>query len=147
MNTIINEFIGDYRFLSNFYFAPIIYEGIRYISTEVAYQAAKTLDTNTRIEMSNLKSSEAKRIGKTIPLRSDWETVKESIMYELCYKKFTEHKDLQKKLLDTGEAELIEGNWWGDTYWGVCRGIGENKLGKILMKIRNQIRNEQSEDK
>ena len=67
--------------------------------------------------------------------------VKTNIMYDICLAKFTQNQDLKEKLLKTGNAILIEGNWWNDTYWGVCNGIGENNLGKILMKIREELKN------
>ena len=136
----IDSFSEEYRWLSNFYHAPIVYNGVRYSSTEVAYQAAKAIDDDTRARFVGLNSSAAKRLGREIHLRSDWDIVKDKVMYDVCLLKFTTHDDLKQKLLATGERELIEGNWWGDTYWGVCNGIGKNMLGQTLMKIRSEIR-------
>lgn len=137
---MIDVFDGDNSFLSNFYYAPIVYEGVRYNSTEVAYQASKTLYDSDKKKFVGLTSPEAKRLGREIKLRDDWESVKDQIMYEVCWLKFSTHQDLKESLLATGDEELIEGNWWGDTYWGVCNGVGQNKLGKILMKIRSELR-------
>ena len=61
-------------------------------------------------------------------------------MEDICRAKFTQNEELKKKLIDTGDATLIEGNTWNDTFWGVCNGVGENNLGKILMKIREELK-------
>lgn len=132
----IKEFKGDYFFLSNFYPCSIEYEGIIYSSVEAAYQAQKTLDKNKRKSFSNLTASQSKQKGKRIELRHDWEDVKVPIMKTLVYIKFN-NKELREKLINTGDCLLIEGNWWGDTFWGVCNGVGENVLGEILMGARD----------
>jgi N-glycosidase YbiA len=133
----IDSFRGDYCFLSNFHPCKIQYEGIEYTSVEHAYQASKSMSWKIRKEIANLlKPGDAKRMGKNLLIRKDWDTVKLSIMKELVKKKFS-IPELQKKLLATGDAELVEGNWWGDDFWGVCNGRGENYLGKILMEVRN----------
>ena len=85
--------------------------------------------------------NKAKAKGRNVILRSDWEQIKNKIMYEVCYAKFTQNPELKEKLLLTGDEELIEGNTWHDTYWGVCNRRGKNKLGKILMRIREELRN------
>ena len=139
---MIDTFDGDNSFLSNFYYAPIVYDGVRYNSTEVAYQAAKSSDENDKKKFVCLTSPEAKRLGRKIKLRDDWDYVKDKIMYEICWLKFTTHQDLKEKLLATGDEELVEGNWWGDVYWGVCNGIGKNQLGKTLMRIRAELRSQ-----
>lgn len=136
----IDSFFGEYRFLSNFYISPISHDGIRFSSVEHAYQAAKTLDFGKRWEMSQIdQPGEVKRVGKALPLRPDWEHAKFLIMRELLVQKFVRYPDLRKKLLATNPAELIEGNNWGDTCWGVCMGKGENNLGKLLMAIRKEL--------
>jgi N-glycosidase YbiA len=133
----IDSFEGEYGFLSNFYPCRIYYNGLWYPSVEHAYQAAKTADLDERIRVQSAKTAgKAKRLGKSVTLRPDWEEVKLEIMRLLVYKKFFDY-ELRKRLCETGAAELVEGNWWGDTYWGVCKGVGENHLGKILMKIRD----------
>ena len=80
----------------------------------------------------------SKRLGKRVSIRTDWDDIKFDIMTNLVERKFNDHPVLMTKLLDTGNGFLVEGNWWGDTYWGVCDGIGENNLGKILMSVRER---------
>jgi len=137
----ISSFTGDYRFLSNFYPATVELDGIEYHSVEHAYQAAKTLDQEERKVFHihpPLTAAEAKKLGKKLTMRSDWEEVKLEIMEKLLIQKFA-HVDLKKQLSQTGDALLVEGNYWGDTYWGVDnKKGGQNHLGKLLMKIRNQ---------
>jgi ribA/ribD-fused uncharacterized protein len=137
----IKEFIGEYRFLSNFYLAEVILDGEIYRSVEHAYVAAKTLDLEKRKEIANIiEPKNAKRLGRKLKLRENWPIIKTTIMETLVRRKF-EQEPLRSMLLSTGDEELIEGNWWGDRFWGVCNGVGENKLGKILMKIREELRN------
>lgn len=136
----IDRFDGDYAFLSNFYPAPLVFEDIPYLNAEAAYQSAKTLNMNVRRQFMNLSGGQAKRMGKKIDLREDWLLVREDVMYRVVYAKFYYNPDLRKLLLDTGDVELVEGNYWGDRFWGVCGGTGENKLGKILMRVRSEFR-------
>lgn len=135
----ISSFTGPCRFLSNFYPHPVELDGVMYPTVEHAYQAAKTFDVRQRHEIRNAASpAMAKRIGSRVLLREDWETVKLEVMKALLRQKFTE-KNQRGRLLDTVGRDLIEGNWWGDRYWGVCRGVGENHLGKLLMEIRAEL--------
>ena len=136
---MINKFDGKYAFLSNFYDAPVEYNGLCYLNSEAAFQAQKTTDEIERIKFTHLNPSEAKRLGRKVNLRNDWENVKTQIMYEICYAKFTQNSDLAQKLLDTGNQTLVEGNTWNDTFWGVCEDAGENHLGIILMQIRKEL--------
>lgn len=141
----IDSFSGEYRFLSNFYMAQVEYQGITYCCSENAFQAAKTLNNTVREQFANMDPSKAKREGRRIKLRQDWESVKDIVMYEITKAKFTQNKDLKEKLLATGDAKLIEGNTWGDDYWGVCNPEkGQNKLGRILMCVRGELRSEGS---
>lgn len=131
---LIDRFRGEYDFLSNFYLEDDC------TTVEHFFQALKTKDTAEQEKILNAPTpGSAKRLGRTVKLRSDWEEIKDDIMYELVRDKF-EDPELAEKLLATGEAELIEGNTWGDTYWGVCRGRGLNKLGRILMQVRAELR-------
>jgi len=140
LSKIIYRFSGKFRFLSNFYPCKIEYEGIQYPSVEHAYQASKTLDINIRKKIAGLKSAgEAKRVGRRVKLRDDWERVKLSIMEDLVRIKFTTNNELKNKLISLKGYTLIEGNNWGDTFWGVCNGTGKNHLGRILMKVRDEI--------
>lgn len=136
---MIDLFRGQYFFLSNFFEAPIIFDDIIYGSSEAAFQAQKTLDISQRELFAELTPLKAKKRGEQLSLRSDWEKVKLDIMYEICKAKFTQHEELRQLLISTCGEMLIEGNDWGDTFWGVSGGIGENHLGKILMRIRDEI--------
>lgn len=139
---VIDDFRGPYRWLSNFHICSIQYEELWYPSTEHAYQAAKTHVPDHRLlfTKAGLTPGQSKRLAKLFPLRPDWETVKESIMLELLRFKFTNHDDLREKLLATGQTHLVEGNTWGDVYWGVCAGHGRNRLGFLLMLVRDELR-------
>jgi len=142
----IASFSGEYQFLSNFWDATVSLEGESYRSTESAFQAAKTLNPDERKEIRmELTPGRAKRLGRRVQLRPDWDRIKDDVMLELVRQKFTRHPDLAARLLATGHATLIEGNTWRDTYWGVCDGAGQNKLGQILMKVRGELRDLQSE--
>ena len=138
---MIDSFSGEYRFLSNFYQPEVEFEGMMYPSTEHAYQAAKTLDLKSRAMFQGGTAGQAKRLGQVIILRDDWtnDNVKISVMYAVLLDKFTRHQDLRKQLIATSPNELIEGNTWNDTFWGVCDGKGKNHLGKLLMSIRQEI--------
>lgn len=138
----INSFSGAYAFLSNFEPSPIYYDGFSYPTVEHAFQAAKTLDMTERKTNFTEKQTpgQAKRNGRKVNLRPDWEDVKVPIMYELLLLKFTTHPELASKLLSTYPAILIEGNYWHDTFWGICDGVGLNMLGKLLMKVRDTLR-------
>jgi ribA/ribD-fused uncharacterized protein len=141
---LINDFRGEYRFLSNFWKVDVDFEGTTYPSTEHAYQAAKFLDPKARQTVKEApKFRDAKRLGGPKgglgQIREDWEKVKLFVMEHLLEQKFG-YPDLRDKLLATGSAYLIEGNNWGDRYWGQDGGYGHNNLGMLLMKIRRTRR-------
>lgn len=138
---MINDFRGKYFFLSNFYEVPIEYDGIYYFNSEAAFQAQKTTDLKIHHVFADLNASEAKKMGRKVSLRPDWEQVKETIMYDICKAKFSQNISLKQRLLDTGNEELVEENNWGDKTWGKVNGEGKNLLGKILMRIREELRN------
>ena len=140
MTKAITNFQDEHRFLSNFWPSPIKWKSAVWPTVEHAYQAAKSADPIIQefVRCSRTPGI-AKRRGRQVKARDDWDKVKLGIMRELVTKKFTQNKDLAKLLKETGDAELIEGNTWGDTFWGVCRGQGENHLGKILMEIRDGL--------
>lgn len=133
----ILEFQREYFFLSNFYEAPLKYNGLIFPSAESAFQAMKCPERAS--EFCGISPSDAKRLGRSVKLRSDWNNVREQIMYEICFAKFSQNARLKQKLLATGEVLLVEGNHWHDTFWGVCNGQGANKLGQILMRIRDEL--------
>ena len=134
-------FQGEYRWLSNFWHAPFMYSGVRYETVEHAYQAAKTTDPAERKAIINTAGpGGAKTRGRLIKhMRPDWDQVKLQIMEDLVYAKFSQNPELASKLRTTGSAQLVEDNWWHDTFWGVCNGKGENHLGKILMRVRGAV--------
>ena len=144
MSNIIDKFDGEYAFLSNFYESPIKGDdGIAYPTVEHYFQAMKTLNKGQRQEIAAQDTpGKAKRLGRAVDLRSDWEAVKESYMYLALVQKFQD-PELRQKLLATGNSTLIEGNTWKDTYWGVCDGVGLNRLGCTLMKVRDNIKSGQ----
>lgn len=141
----IERFEGPYSFLSNFHPCHIIYEGITFNTVENAFQAAKSTDKRKMSDFVALTPGIAKQLGRQISLRPDWETVKDGIMLNLVKQKFLlpENERLRHKLLETGNTELVEGNWWHDYYWGVdaTTGKGRNKLGRILMQVRELAKN------
>lgn len=135
----ITSFQGEHRFLSNFWPATVWFDGFTYSSVEHAYVAAKTLDQVARMTICQMSSpGQVKRFGRGLVLRPDWELVKLPVMEDLLKRKFA-HADLRERLQLTAPRMLIEGNTWGDTFWGVCNGVGENHLGKLLMKIRDEV--------
>lgn len=136
----IDSFRGEYRFLSNFYACPIVYEGDLYPSLEHAFQAAKTVDSDERkVVRTQTTAGNAKRAGRRVAKRAEWDSIRVSVMRELLYQKFNDPQ-LRQRLLNTGDVELVEGNDWGDVFWGVCRGRGENWLGRLLMEVRTAAR-------
>ena len=142
MTLKIDSFSGKYSFLSNFYVWSIEHEGLTYRTVEHAFQASKTLDQNERRRIANMFApGDAKRAGRRVKLREDWEKVKVGVMLDLLRKKFAPPTLLSNALLNTDDAELIEGNTWGDRFWGVCEGEGKNILGKLLMALREELRN------
>lgn len=140
MEKAIRQFRGDFFFLSNFYNCPVTYKQLTYTNNEAAFQAQKCASDAERIQFTKLSPSEAKRLGRRVSLRRDWEDVKVSVMEEIVHAKFTQNTELADKLLATDDAYLEEGNTWGDRVWGTVNGVGANQLGIILMKIRDEIR-------
>jgi ribA/ribD-fused uncharacterized protein len=153
MNRIVH-FAYEHDFLSNFYPSPVMFDGMNYASVEHAYQAAKTLDSEKRLVFTsgfnpNLSAAQAKKIGRSLDIREDWEKVKVPVMRELLFRKFAKG-ELREKLIATGDAYLQEGNWWHDVFWGVCyhkmegktcrqpehEAFGGNHLGYLLMDVR-----------
>ena len=136
---VIREFIDAYAFLSNFYHSPVKYRNLIYLNAEAAFQAQKESCEKDKEQYTRMNPAQAKLVGRNCNLREDWEEIKEQTMYEIVKAKFTQNEALARLLLDTGDAYLEEGNWWHDTTWGVCNGVGENKLGKILMRVREEL--------
>lgn len=139
---MINEFRGKYFFLSNFYEVPVTYMSITYRNNEAAFQAQKVSSEDEHKTFSDLNPSDAKKKGRHVQLRHDWEKIKFNIMYEICKAKFSQNEELKNRLIATDDEYLEEGNTWGDKIWGTVNGIGENRLGKILMRVREELKSE-----
>lgn len=139
---MITEFTGKYRFLSNFAPSVSVRDGFYYPSVEHAYQAAKASEEEGRRAIQQcVTAGKAKQLGRKIAIRADWEQIKLRVMLELLRDKFKNQR-LRGLLLETGDQELVESNWWGDKFWGKCAGEGENHLGRLLMQVRDEIRGE-----
>jgi ribA/ribD-fused uncharacterized protein len=148
---MIESFTGRWRFLSNFWPSKIEHQGITYPTLEHYYVSMKVKNDQqidgkyiTMIDCRELIAkmpdpAKVKQFGKIIKVRKDWDDVKLDVMLWGIREKF-KHQDLKEMLLATDDEELVEGNWWNDTFWGVCRGDGENNLGKIIMKVRDELR-------
>lgn len=137
----VNRFRGEWWFLSNFYPIEVEYNGEKYATAEHAYQAAKTLDLTAHDAVKNAPTAGvAKRMGKTVPLRDRWKTLRIPIMLQIVRAKFS-RPSMRMLLLSTCDFELIEGNHWHDTFWGVdaVSGKGANVLGQILMQVRAEL--------
>lgn len=142
---MISSFSGQYNFLSNFFFWSVKYEGISYSTNEHAYQATKTTDGQERLRLSQIPNPGAvKRAGRSLQLRPDWEEIKIVVMADLLRLKFAPKSYPAHLLLSTGDEHLVEGNHWHDRFWGAenVQGhwVGQNHLGKLLMQIREELR-------
>lgn len=137
---VINKFRGKYFFLSNFYEAKVELDGLTYQNNEAAFQAQKCLDDAGKRQFTDLDPRAAKRKGRSVKMRSDWESGKRDLMKDVVLAKFSQNPDLKEKLIATGDAHLEEGNTWGDRTWGTVDGVGKNWLGKILMEVREELR-------
>jgi ribA/ribD-fused uncharacterized protein len=152
----ITSFSGKHAFLSNFHLSHIIVDGIVFPTVEHAFQAAKTRARSEKKAIASLPTpGQAKRAGRHVALRPNWDEIKVNVMRELLKKKFAPGTELAQKLLDTDDRDLIEGNTWGDRFWGMVKvnrttpwdgdrevpcWEGENHLGKLLMEIRDELR-------
>lgn len=141
---VIDSFSGANAFLSNFWPATVVLDGMVFRSTEHAYQAAKFDDVAVRVQIQAAPSpGQAKKLGRLWAPRPDWDSVRIDVMLDLLRQKFSPDAALSDRLLATGDAELIEGCYWHDSFWGVCNcgrcPPGQNHLGKLLMKIRDEL--------
>ena len=132
---MINEFRGEYFFLSNFYYVPITIDGITYRSVENAYQAMKCSKAADRAQFANISAKEAKALGKTVPMRANWDKEKFAVMLELLMMKF-DNNELAFKLIHT-QGAISHDNYWRDTFWGRYNNKGSDYLGLMLMQIRS----------
>lgn len=142
----ITGFFEKYRFLSNYYVSDFYFEGKLFKTGEHAFHymkvdASRDLPENDpdswRYQILNAETpGEAKKLGRRCPMRPDWDEKKLEIVKSIVLAKFLQNPKLAEKLIATGNAYLEETNTWNDKFWGVCDGIGENHLGKILMEVR-----------
>jgi predicted NAD-dependent protein-ADP-ribosyltransferase YbiA (DUF1768 family) len=115
----IISFRDQHAYLANPWRCPVVHEGIEYPGAEWALQAAKSLDRGFRMRIAVAAGwREAKTAGRGVPLRPGWDGIKRVVMMEILLDKFTRNPGLGAALATTGSAILIEGNTWGDTYWG-----------------------------
>lgn len=153
----ICSFVDEYAFLSNFYQCHLYEDvntdkgivGLVFDSAEAQFQSHKTLDLTERKKFTKMSPKDAKHYGRRVKLRKDWEEIKDDLMFWIVFRKFYNNVPLQHKLMMTGKTPIIEGNTWGDTYWGMVKKkipngnsmvdtwVGENRLGYILMKVRD----------
>lgn len=139
---VIDRFSDEYFFLSNFYPCKIEYDNLTYDSSEALFQALKCINIADRKLFVGLTASDAKKLGRKVNLRPDWEDIKINVMRLIVHEKFAQNPYLKMQLYCTNNAILVEGNTWFDTFWGECNGVGENNLGKILMEERTAIAHE-----
>lgn len=134
---MINNLKGTY--LSNFYERSMFHEGLLYRNAESAFQASKCKNIEQRKEFQALLGFQAKAKGRTVEIVSNWNEVRLEVMLNVVRNKFEQHPDLLAMLVGTKDDQIVEGNYWNDTFWGVCKGKGENHLGLILMQVRNEL--------
>lgn len=140
MKEKIDRFVGDFAFLSNFFPSTIMIDGVIFKTAEHAYQAQKAItDKDVEIIAGAATPGAAKTLGRKIAIRPDWDSIKVDVMRLILREKF-KNPILRELLLMTGDAELVEGNEWNDTWWGICRGKGHNHLGILLQEIREEIK-------
>lgn len=142
MKKSIDTFEAEpYRFLSNFYYAPVVLDGVLYTTVEHAYQAAKSNKPESRSIVRDMPTpGYAKRAGRRLKDRNDWDAAKVEVMLDLLRQKFARGRPCAVLLEATGDTELIEGNTWSDRFWGVYNGEGQNMLGRLLMQVRAENR-------
>ena len=137
-------FKDEFKFLSNMQVCTVFCYGVIYHSVENAYQASKCANKEDRKKFQHHEPYKAKKDGKTVQMRPDFNAKKLEFMETLLRRKFSDKNlQLKKKLIETGDLELVEVNNWGDTFYGECNGVGQNHLGKLLMKIRQELKDSQ----
>ena len=138
---MIRGFTGKYRFLSNFFPAPVFHIDHVFSCNEVAFQAAKNLTPEWRQKFHSLSPRDARALGQTVPLRENWDNIKGAIMLQLEVEKFLSNLELAEMLLGTGARHLEETNHWGDRFFGVdaWTGKGKNILGYTAMVTRGLL--------
>lgn len=135
------SFRGTQAYRSNMFSVGLTVNGLHYENAEACFQSFKCKNKSDRLKFCLLNGSEAKRLGRGVRLRNDWHDIKDEVMYLVVRAKFRQNPFLREELCSSTD-EIVEVNTWNDTYWGVCNGQGLNKLGKILERVREELRNE-----
>ena len=155
MKTITNFAEDQNKFLANIYPERVIftYDGIEYRNFETAYQSQKMQKVEDRNHVAKMHPLDAKEYARTRLTRKGWEKafteederpselctcLKDKVMYELLQIKFS-NSELKAQLLATGDAIINKENHQGEIYWGTCNGVGQGKIGKMLMEIRDRL--------
>lgn len=140
MTALIDNFRGEYKWLSNFWREEFTFDGRAWPSAEHAYQAMKTMSREDQEVIRKAATPrDAKRLGMKVDLRPRWDAMRAGVMLCILKAKFEQSSDLRESLLATEPMELVEGNTWGDTFFGECHGKGENWLGLLLMQVREEL--------
>jgi ribA/ribD-fused uncharacterized protein len=146
MNDDIRIFSGEFDYMSNFYFSKTVIGKFIYDTVEHYFQSRKAVTDREEREIRETSTpGKAKRMGRKIKIRADWEKIKYDVMFIGVKFKFEQHPDIAKKLKVTGDRLIVEGNNWHDNIWGDCHCpkcehiIGKNLMGKILMEIRKEL--------
>lgn len=134
----VKGFFGEYRWLSNFHHCPILWRGLGFTSTEAAYQSSKCSSVDAAKVFQDYTAVQSKTHKPNTP--KNWDANKFDVMAQIVFQKFLIHPELRELLLETGDRHLEETNHWNDVYYGVCDGVGENNLGKILMCTRKYFK-------
>ncbi len=149
MTRTIDRFSGSSAFLNNFYPSSFTFAGIDYATNEHFFNAHKTVNLDERLFIAQAPTpAEAKKRGRRVQLRPGWDTVIRYVVMALGLSLKFADPALRFQLLETGNAQLVEGTTWHDTHWGICvcrrhAGQGQNHLGRMLMELRTQLREEQ----
>lgn len=139
----IDQFKGEYEFLSNSYPSKINYEGITYLNAEAAFQAQKCRDPKSKLKFARLSASKARAKANQLDIVDNWEEIQEEIMAKVLKAKFNANNEdgmeLVEKLIATDGLLLINNNTYMDEYWGIYNGNGKNMLGVLLMELREEL--------
>lgn len=142
------RFRGEHWYLSNMYPCDITYNGHHFTCVEAAFQAQKDLSRVSEFE--GISGKDAKRLGRQVRLREGWNEMRDDIMKEILDVKFSD-PELARKLASDQDIKrsggvITEENEWGDRYWGVCNGVGRNRLGELLQEVRHEVCERLKED-
>lgn len=132
------KFKNEFYFLSNMYPCELHINGLTFTCAEAAFQSFKVLDKEARKQFQGISGFEAKKLGKQVSLRTDWNNIRLDVMLAVLKVKFKQHPELAT-LLKMINVPIVEDNTWNDTFWGRCNGRGNNYLGKLLEQIKETL--------